>query len=270
MVIDAERNAREALARRFSESAAQRKLLEGLAEKLELDTVPARIEVYDNSHISGTNAVGAMIAAGPEGFNKKGYRTFNIKSDKLPLAAGGITAGDDFGMMREVLSRRFSRLLKEDPERAQGTWPDLILIDGGAGQLSAVLDIFAELGVSDVAVAAVAKGPDRNAGLERIFMPERAPISLQKRDPVLYFVQRLRDEAHRFAIGTHRAKRAASTARSQLDGIQGVGPGRKKALLHYFGSARGVSQAGLADLEQVEGISTALAQTIYDHFHANA
>ena len=270
MVIDAERNAREALARRFSESAAQRKLLEGLAEKLELDTVPARIEVYDNSHISGTNAVGAMIAAGPEGFNKKGYRKFNIKSDKLPLAAGGIAAGDDFGMMREVLSRRFSRLLKEDPERAQGTWPDLILIDGGAGQLSAVLDIFAELGVSDVAVAAVAKGPDRNAGLERIFMPERAPISLQKRDPVLYFVQRLRDEAHRFAIGTHRAKRAASTARSQLDGIQGVGPGRKKALLHYFGSARGVSQAGLADLEQVEGISTALAQTIYDHFHANA
>jgi len=270
MVIDAERNAREALARRFSESATQRKLLEGLAEKLDLDTAPARIEVYDNSHISGTNAVGAMIAAGPEGFNKKGYRKFNIKSDKLPAAADGITAGDDFGMMREVLSRRFSRLLKEDPERAQETWPDLILIDGGAGQLSAVLDIFAELGVNDVAVAAVAKGPDRNAGLERIFMPQRAPISLQKRDPVLYFVQRLRDEAHRFAIGTHRAKRARSVARSQLDGIQGVGPGRKKALLHYFGSARGVSQAGLADLEQVKGISTALAKTIYSHFHANA
>ncbi len=270
MIIDAERNAREALARRFSESAAQRKLLEGLAEKLELEAVPERIEVYDNSHISGTNAVGAMIAAGPEGFNKKSYRKFNIKSDALPAAEGGITAGDDFGMMREVLSRRFSRLLKEDPERDQGAWPDLILIDGGAGQLSAVSEIFAELGVSDVALAAVAKGPDRNAGLERIFLPDRAPISLQRRDPVLYFIQRLRDEAHRFAIGTHRAKRAQKTSRSQLDGIPGVGPGRKKALLHHFGSSRGVSQAGLADLEQVRGISKALAQTIYDHFHANA
>ncbi|MDA0229125.1 MAG: excinuclease ABC subunit UvrC [Proteobacteria bacterium] len=270
MVVDAERNAREALARRFSESAAQRKMLEGLADRLALDGVPERIEVYDNSHISGTDAVGAMIAAGPEGFLKKAYRKFNIRSDAIPEAEGGITAGDDYGMMREVLSRRFSRLLKEDPERAHGVWPDLVLIDGGAGQLSAALEIFAELDVGDVALAAVAKGPDRNAGLERIFLPERQPISLERRDPVLYFIQRLRDEAHRFAIGTHRARRARNVSRSQLDGIQGVGPSRKKALLHHFGSSRGVSQAGLSDLEQVHGISSALARSIFDHFHAES
>ena len=270
MIVDAERNAREALARRFSESAAQRKMLEGLADKLSLDGVPERIEVYDNSHISGTNAVGAMIAAGPEGFLKKAYRKFNIQSDAVPEAEGGITAGDDYGMMREVLSRRFSRLLKEDPERAHGAWPDLVLIDGGAGQLSAAQEIFAELDVSDVALAAVAKGPDRNAGLERIFLPEREAISLERRDPVLYFIQRLRDEAHRFAIGTHRARRARNMSRSQLDGIQGVGPSRKKALLHHFGSSRGVSQAGLSDLERVHGISNALARSIFDHFHAES
>ena len=270
MVKDAERNAREALARRFSESAAQRKMLEGLADKLALDGVPERIEVYDNSHISGTDAVGAMIAAGPEGFMKKAYRKFNIRSDSAPKAEGGITAGDDYGMMREVLSRRFSRRLKEDPERAQGAGPDLVLIDGGAGQLSAAQEVFAELGVDDVALAAVAKGPDRNAGLERIFLPEREAISLERRDPVLYFIQRLRDEAHRFAIGTHRARRARNVSRSRLDGIQGVGPSRKKALLHHFGSSRGVSQAGLSDLERVEGISTALARAIYDHFHADS
>jgi len=270
MIVDAERNAREALARRFSESAAQRKMLEGLADKLSLDGVPERIEVYDNSHISGTNAVGAMIAAGPEGFLKKAYRKFNIQSDAVPEAEGGITAGDDYGMMREVLSRRFSRLLKEDPERAHGAWPDLVLIDGGAGQLSAAQKIFAELDVSDVALAAVAKGPDRNAGLERIFLPEREAISLERRDPVLYFIQRLRDEAHRFAIGTHRARRARNMSRSQLDGIQGVGPSRKKALLHHFGSSRGVSQAGLSDLERVHGISNALARSIFDHFHAES
>ena len=270
MIVDAERNAREALARRFSESAAQRKMLEGLADKLSLDGVPERIEVYDNSHISGTNAVGAMIAAGPEGFLKKAYRKFNIQSDAVPEAEGGITAGDDYGMMREVLSRRFSRLLKEDPERAHGAWPDLVLIDGGAGQLSAAQEIFAELDVSDVALAAVAKGPDRNAGLERIFLPEREAISLERRDPVLYFIQRLRDEAHRFAIGTHRARRARNISRSQLDGIQGVGPSRKKALLHHFGSSRGVSQAGLSDLERVHGISNALARSIFDHFHAES
>jgi len=270
MVVDAERNAREALARRFSESAAQRKLFEGLADKLGLDGVPERIEVYDNSHISGTNAVGAMIAAGPEGFMKKAYRKFNIQSDAMPKAEGGISVGDDYGMMREVLSRRFSRLLKKDPEGAHGAWPDLVLIDGGAGQLGAAQEVFAELGVSDIALAAVAKGPDRNAGLERIFLPERQAISLERRDPVLYFIQRLRDEAHRFAIGTHRARRARNVSRSQLDSIQGVGPSRKKALLHHFGSSRGVSQAGLSDLERVHGISQALARSIFDHFHAGS
>ncbi|MFP6777045.1 MAG: helix-hairpin-helix domain-containing protein, partial [Alphaproteobacteria bacterium] len=269
-VVDAERNAREALARRFSESAAQRKLFEGLADKLGLDGVPERIEVYDNSHISGTNAVGAMIAAGPEGFMKKAYRKFNIQSDAIPKAEGGISVGDDYGMMREVLSRRFSRLLKKDPEGAHGAWPDLVLIDGGAGQLGAAQEVFAELGVSDIALAAVAKGPDRNAGLERIFLPERQAISLERRDPVLYFIQRLRDEAHRFAIGTHRARRARNVSRSQLDSIQGVGSSRKKALLHHFGSSRGVSQAGLSDLERVHGISQALARSIFDHFHAGS
>ena len=268
MVGDAERTAREALARRFSESAAQRKLLEGLADTLGLDGAPERIEVYDNSHISGTDAVGAMIVAGADGFIKKAYRKFTIRSHLVSPAQGGITAGDDYGMMREVFSRRFSRLLKEDPERAQGAWPDLVLIDGGAGQLRTVGEVFAELGVSDVALAAVAKGPDRNAGLERIYLPGQAPITLQRRDPVLYFIQRLRDEAHRFAIGAHRARRARKTSKSQLDMIPGVGPGRKKALLHHFGSARGVSQAGQADLEQVHGISTALARIIHDHFHA--
>lgn len=269
IVADAERNAREALARRFSESAAQRKLFEGLADRLGLDGVPERIEVYDNSHISGTSAVGAMIAAGPEGFQKKTYRKFNIKSDTKPPVDGGITAGDDYGMMREVLTRRFSRLLKEDPERTEGTWPDLVLIDGGAGQLSAGLEIFAELGVNDVALAAVAKGADRNAGLERIFLPELTPISLERRDPVLYFIQRLRDEAHRFAIGSHRTNRARKLSKSQLDSIPGVGPSRKKALLHHFGSSRSVSQAGLADLKRVQGISSALARTIFDHFHTD-
>ena len=270
MVVDAERNAREALARRFSESAAQRKLFEGLADKLGLDGVPERIEVYDNSHISGTNAVGAMIAAGPEGFMKKAYRKFNIQSDAIPKAEGGISVGDDYGMMREVLSRRFSRLLKKDPEGAHGAWPDLVLIDGGVGQLGAAQEVFAELGVSDIALAAGAKGPDRNAGLERIFLPERQAISLERRDPVLYFIQRLRDEAHRFATGTHRARRARNVSRSQLDSIQGVGPSRKKALLHHFGSSRGVSQAGLSDLERVHGISQALARSIFDHFHAGS
>ena len=269
MVADAERNAREALARRFSESAAQRKLFEGLADRLSLDGIPERIEVYDNSHISGSGAVGAMIAAGPEGFQKKTYRKFNIKSDSKTVENGGIIAGDDYGMMREVLTRRFSRLLKEDPEHTESSWPDLVLIDGGAGQLSAGLEIFAELGVSDVVLAAVAKGPDRNAGLERIFLPERTPISLERRDPVLYFIQRLRDEAHRFAIGSHRTRRARNISKSQLDSIPGVGPKRKKALLHHFGSSRSVSQAGLADLKRVQGISHALARTIFGYFHTD-
>ncbi|MEK9677784.1 MAG: excinuclease ABC subunit UvrC [Rhodospirillaceae bacterium] len=259
----AEENAKKALGRRLAESASQRQLLEGLAEKLEMDAVPERVEVYDNSHISGTNAVGAMIVSGPDGFVKNAYRKFNIRS----IGTGDANAGDDYAMMREVLSRRFARAQKEDPDRIKGQWPDLILIDGGAGQLGATLEVFEELGVTDVAVASIAKGPDRNAGRERLFLPGREPFSLDSRDPVLYFLQRLRDEAHRFAIGTHRARRSKNMERSPLDEIQGVGGARKKALLHHFGSARAVSQAGLTDLEVVEGISRAMAGRIYDWFH---
>ncbi|HIF09386.1 MAG TPA: excinuclease ABC subunit UvrC [Sneathiellales bacterium] len=253
-------NAREALERRLSESASQLRLLEDLADAFDLDAPPQRIEVYDNSHISGTNATGAMIVAGPEGLMKNAYRKFNIKDKNL-------TPGDDYGMMREVLTRRFSRLLKEDQDRTNNMWPDLVLIDGGAGQLSAVLEVFADLGVDDVAIAAIAKGPDRNAGRERFFLPGKAPVSLEPRSPVFYFLQRLRDESHRFAIGTHRAKRAKSTRRSRLDDIPGVGARRKRALLHHFGAASSVERAGLADLEAVEGISKVVAKTIYDHFH---
>ncbi|MDG2033942.1 MAG: excinuclease ABC subunit UvrC, partial [Rhodospirillales bacterium] len=213
-------NARKALNRRLVESATQRQLLNGLAEKLELDHAPDRIEVYDNSHISGTNAIGAMIVSGPEGFIKNAYRKFNIK------AVGEDTefqAGDDYAMMREVLTRRFSRAQREDPDRSGGQWPDLVLIDGGAGQLSATRDVFGELGITDVGVAAIAKGPDRNAGRERMFLPDREPFTLDSRDPVLYFLQRLRDEAHRFAISTHLARRAKGMKRSPLDEIRGVG-----------------------------------------------
>ena len=255
-------NARLALARKLSESAAQSRLLEGLAKRLGLEAPPRRIEVYDNSHISGADAVGSMIVAGPEGFIKNGYRKFTIKG----VGAGGITPGDDYGMMREVLTRRFTRLIKEDSERQ--AWPDLIILDGGAGQLSGALEVFADLGVNDVAVAALAKGPARNAGRERLYLPERPPLNLDARDPVLYFLQRLRDEAHRFAIGTHRARRAKATGRSALDDIPGVGSKRKRALLHHFGSAREVAQAGLADLEKVDGISRVVAKSIYDRFHA--
>ncbi len=268
LVEDAERNAREALARRLGESTAQRRLLESLAEKFGLESAPGRIEVYDNSHISGTDAVGSMIVAGPEGFIKNAYRKFTIRS----VAAGGAGApgeaapGDDYAMMREVLGRRFSRLIKEDPARAGEGWPDLVLIDGGAGQLGEAQRVFADLGIADLAVAAIAKGPERNAGRERIFLPDRPPVALGAREPLLYFLQRLRDEAHRFAIGTHRARRSKARARSALDEIPGVGPRRKKALLHRFGSARGVSQAGLADLETVDGISSAVARAIHDHF----
>ncbi len=257
-------NARKALNRRLVESASQRQLLNGLAEKLELDHAPDRIEVYDNSHISGTNAIGAMIVSGPEGFIKHAYRKFNIKT------VGENTefhAGDDYAMMREVITRRFSRAQKEDPDRSGGQWPDLVLIDGGAGQLSATLDVFGELGITDVSVAAIAKGPDRNAGRERMFLPDRAPFTLDSRDPVLYFLQRLRDEAHRFAIGTHRARRAKGMKQSPLNEIQGVGVTRKKALLHHFGSARAVSKAGLADLEAVDGISRSIAERVYGWFH---
>jgi excinuclease ABC subunit C len=259
LIAGAGRNARESLARRMSESAAQTKLLRGLAEVFELDAPPSRIEVYDNSHIQGTDAVGAMIVAGAEGFVKSQYRKFNIRGDDL-------TPGDDFGMMKEVLNRRFKRLLKEDPDRQGGTWPDLLLIDGGAGQVSAVAEILGDLGVEDVPFIGVAKGVDRDAGKEEFYRPGARPTALKHNDPVLYFVQRLRDEAHRFAIGTHRAKRAKSVSRTPLDEIPGVGATRKRALLAHFGSAKAVSRANLTDLKAVDGISEAMAQTIYDFF----
>jgi excinuclease ABC subunit C len=254
-------NAREALARRLAEGAAQTKLLQGVADVFGLDAPPQRIEVYDNSHIQGAHAVGAMIVAGPQGFAKNGYRKFNIKSEE-------IVPGDDFGMMREVLTRRFARALKEDPERDRGTWPDLVLIDGGEGQLAAVRRVLADLGIDDLPVVAVAKGPDRNAGRERFFREGEPPLSLEPKDPVLYYLQRLRDEAHRFAIGAHRQKRAQAITGSPLDEIPGIGAKRKRALLHHFGSARGVAGAGLTDLERVEGISKLVAKKVYDHFHA--
>ena len=260
-------NARKALGRRMAESASQRKLLDALVEPFQLEAPPERIEVYDNSHTGGTSAVGGMIVSGPEGFIKNAYRKFNIHTVLLDAAAGEAQAGDDYAMMREVLTRRFSRALKEDPDRQDGQWPDFIIIDGGAGHLGVALEVFEELGISDVGVAAIAKGPDRNAGRERLFLPDKKPFSLDSRDPVLYFLQRLRDEAHRFAIGTHRARRGKRIERSPLDEIQGVGGMRKKALLHHFGSARAVAGAGLTDLESVDGISRVMAVKIYDWFH---
>ena len=266
LVEAARANAREALARRLAESSAQRRLLEALAAQLELEGPPERIEVYDNSHIQGANPYGAMIVAGPGGFLKAAYRKFRIK--------GPVTPGDDYAMMREVLHRRFQRILKEDPERQGGPegsqWPDLVLIDGGRGQLGVAREVLADLGLEDLAVAAIAKGPERNAGRERIFLPDRQPLLLAPRDPLLYFLQRLRDEAHRFAIGTHRSGRAKSRLRSSLDEISGIGAKRKKALLHHFGSAQAVARAGLVDLEAVDGISGAVARRIYDHYHGAA
>ena len=259
LVTGAKRNARESLARRMSESASQIRLLKGLAEAFDLPKPPQRIEVYDNSHIQGTNAVGGMIVAGPEGMIKSQYRKFNIKGDD-------ITPGDDFGMMKEVLGRRFKRLLKEDPERKSEAWPDLLLIDGGAGQVSAVRDIMREWGVNDIAMIGVAKGIDRNAGKEEFYRTGKPVVALRQNDPVLYFVQRLRDEAHRFAIGTHRAKRAKSNMKNPLDDIDGVGPKRKKALLAHFGSAKAVIRANLVDLKAVEGVSDAMAEIIFNHF----
>ncbi len=256
--------AREALGRRLAESASQRQLLDGVAAALGLEAPLDRVEVYDNSHIQGSNAVGAMIVAGPDGLIKNAYRKFTIRS-----VAPGSFGGDDFEMMREVLRRRFGRALKEDPDRERGTWPDLVLIDGGQGQLSAAREVLAELGIDDVAIAGIAKGPDRNAGRERFFLPGRAPFSLEPRDPVLYFLQRLRDEAHRFAIGTHRARRAKALGRSPLDEIAGIGARRKQALLHHFGSARAVARAGLPEIERVPGISTGVAKKVYDHFHGD-
>ena len=274
--------AREALGRRLSESASQRQLLDGVATAFGIEGPLNRIEVYDNSHIQGTNAVGAMIVAGPEGLVKNAYRKFTIRGVSVAPAtstttpssssakAGEATAGgDDYAMMREVLQRRFARALKEDPERDRGMWPDLVLIDGGLGQLNAAQGVFDELGIDDIAIGAIAKGPDRNAGRERFFLPERAPFSLDPRDSVLYFLQRLRDEAHRFAIGTHRAKRIKALGRSPLDEIAGIGVRRKRALLHHFGSARAVARAGLGELERIAGISQTVAKKVYDHFHAD-
>ena len=253
-------NARDALGRKMAESSAQGALLDGVAALFGLKARPNRIEVYDNSHISGTNALGGMIVAGPEGLMKAAYRKFNIKNpDTAP--------GDDFAMMREVLRRRFARALAEDPERTSGNWPDLVLIDGGAGQFSAVREIMAELGVADVPMVAISKGPDRNAGREKFYMLGREPFDLPVGDPVLYFLQRLRDEAHRFAIGSHRQKREKGMNRSELDEVVGVGRARRKALLHHFGSVRAIARAGLADLEAVTGVNRAVAKKIYDHFH---
>ena len=261
LVENATRNARESLARRMAESTTQNKLLTSLAEAFDLDAPPQRIEVYDNSHIQGTNAVGGMIVAGPEGFLKSQYRKFNIKSE-----AGANS--DDFGMMKEVLTRRFERLLKEDPDRKTDMWPDLLLIDGGAGQVSAVAEIMSELGVEDIAMVGVAKGIDRDAGKEEFHRPGERPFALQRNDPVLYFIQRLRDEAHRWAIGAHRAKRAKAVSLTPLDDIPGIGATRKRALLQHFGSAKAVARAGLSDLQAVDGISEAMAKTIADYFSA--
>ena len=267
-------NAKDAHNRRLAETSTQASLLKGFADVFDMDTAPRRIEVYDNSHIMGTNAVGGMIVAGPEGFVKNQYRKFNIKSKD-------ITPGDDFGMMREVIERRFSRLVKEFgvPERGETqneaeadaplpNWPDVLLIDGGQGQLTAVKQVLDELGIADsVTTIGVAKGVDRDAGRERFFQVGTKPFSLPPRDPVLYFIQRMRDEAHRFAIGTHRARRKKELTKNPLDEIGGIGPSRKRALLHHFGTAKAVSRAGVDDLRSVEGISDAMAQLIYDHFH---
>lgn len=269
-------NAREAHGRKLAETASQSRLLAGLAETFQLPYVPRRIEIYDNSHIMGTNAVGGMVVAGPEGFVKGQYRKFNIKSTE-------ITPGDDFGMMREVMTRRFSRLLKEEgkPDRSAGpedtadapfpAWPDVILIDGGQGQMTAVRKILADLDITDSVIAiGVAKGVDRDAGRERFFVEGKPDFTLPPRDPVLYFIQRMRDEAHRFAIGSHRARRKKEMVKNPLDEISGIGPTRKRALLQHFGTAKAVSRAAVSDLMAVEGISEAVARLIYNHFHESS
>jgi excinuclease ABC subunit C len=260
MIRQAARNAEEELERRLAESSTQAKNLRELADAFELAEPPRRIEVYDNSHVMGTNAVGAMIVAGPEGFAKNQYRKFNIKRPET-------APGDDFAMMREVLSRRFARLEKEDPDRSKGDWPDLLLIDGGKGQLSAVCEVMEDAGVHDVPVVAVSKGPDRNAGREIFHLPGGREITFPMNAPLLFYLQRLRDEAHRFAIGAHRQKRAKSFTASPLDEVPGIGPGRKRALLMHFGTARAVRNAALQDLEQAPGISATVARKVYDYFH---
>jgi excinuclease ABC subunit C len=274
-------NAREALGRKLADSSSQMKLLQGLATTLGLPGVPRRIEVYDNSHIQGTNAVGAMIVAGPEGFIKNQYRKFNIRSEAL-------TPGDDYGMMREVLERRFKRLLNDAPRVAQEAdpsaepdadappvedtpqWPDLVVIDGGLGQLNAAREIFTSLGLTGVSLIAVAKGPERDAGKETIFIPDRPPMKLEPRDPVLYFIQRMRDEAHRFVIGSHRKLRQKGLREAGLQEIAGIGPSRKRALLHHFGTLKAIEHASMADLAKVPGISAESARRIYEFFHAQA
>ncbi len=280
LVVQALNNAKEALSRKLAESASQTRLLEEVRKVFDLPETPKRIEVYDNSHIQGTNAVGGMVVAGPEGFEKQQYRKFNIKDEDLE-------PGDDYGMMREVMRRRFSRLMKEADVnaeeahaglnveerrarlRAAPNYPDLVLIDGGLGQLSAVTETLTELGLTtdDITLVSIAKGPDRNAGREKFFRPNLAPFMLPETAPVLYYLQRLRDEAHRWAIGAHRAKRSADIKKNPLDEIEGIGPARKKALLHRFGSAKGVSRAKLADIATVDGVSQALAERIYGYFH---
>jgi excinuclease ABC subunit C len=260
LLDQARRNAEEALDRRLAETTTQGKILRELADTFELADVPKRIEVYDNSHIMGTDATGAMIVAGPEGFRKNSYRKFNIKS--------GVTPGDDFGMMREVLQRRFARLEKDDPDRASGEWPDLLLIDGGKGQLSAVCEVMEDAGVHDVPVVGVAKGPHHGReGREVFHLAGGREITLPPNSALLFYLQRLRDEAHRFAVGTHRAKRAKSLTTSTLDDVPGIGPNRKRALLMHFGTARAVKGAALADLEKAPGISKAMARQLYDYFH---
>ncbi|MDE8346332.1 MAG: excinuclease ABC subunit UvrC [Acidocella sp.] len=259
VVEHARTNAREALERKLAESAGQGKLLAATGEVFGLSAPPKRIETYDNSHIMGSSAYGVMVVAGPEGPDKSAYRKFAIKSD--------LTPGDDFAMMREVMRRRFGRALAENPERDAPAWPDLVLIDGGPGQLSSARAVMEDLGLNDIPLVAIAKGPDRNAGREWFHQPGRPPFQLPERDPVLYFLQRLRDEAHRFAITTHRNARAKKITLSELDDIQGIGAARKKALLLHFGSARGVKAAGLKDLEAVTGINHATARAVYAHFH---
>ncbi len=283
LVAHALANAREALGRKLAEASSQQRLLSALAAALDLPRPPRRIEVYDNSHIQGTNAVGAMIVAGPEGFRKNQYRKFNIRS-------AGLTPGDDFGMMREVLTRRFKRLMAEAPRRLGATpthasllaseigdeqasepdlspWPDLVLIDGGLGQLNAAGQVLSELGIADVPIVAVAKGADRDSGRETFYLPGRAPFRLPPRDPALFFVERLRDEAHRFAIGSHRQKRKRDLRESGLQDIAGVGPARKRALLRHFGTLKAIERAAMADLEKAPGINAETARKIYDYFH---
>ncbi|MBR0741681.1 excinuclease ABC subunit UvrC [Bradyrhizobium liaoningense] len=267
LVAHALTNAREALGRKLADTATQSRLLEAMAATLSLPHAPKRIEVYDNSHIQGTNAVGAMIVAGPDGFVKNQYRKFNIKSE-------GITPGDDFAMMREVLERRFKRLINPPEEGVAKAkdddfpqWPDLVIIDGGRGQLNAVREIFAHLGLTQVSLMSVAKGPDRDAGRETLFMPEREAIKLEPRDPVLYFIQRLRDEAHRFVIGSHRKLRKKDIREAGLQEIPGIGPSRKRALLHHFGTLKEIERASIADLGKVPGVSAESARRIFEYFH---